>query len=253
MNKNLPKPIIIGHRGACALAPENTVASFKLAVEHKADFVELDAKLSLDGVVVVIHDQTVDRTTNGTGRVNQLPYDELRKLDAGSKFDKKYAGEKIPTLDEVFKAVGKDVFVNVELTNYESTKDSLVEKVVEVVKANNMEDRVLFSSFVPGNLIKAHRGLPNTPVAMLCLEGFAGILTRSFLTMGISPEFVHPYLADVTRQTVAWEHRRGRKVNVWTVNANEDILRMLDAGVDGIFTDDPLRARQLMNDFQKKS
>ena len=80
MIKNLTKPIIIGHRGACALAPENTIASFKLAVEHNADFVELDAKLSLDGMVVVIHDQTVDRTTNGTGRVNQLAFEDLRKL-----------------------------------------------------------------------------------------------------------------------------------------------------------------------------
>lgn len=253
MIKNLPRPIIIGHRGACALAPENTVASFKLAVEHKADFVELDAKLSLDGVVVVIHDQTVDRTTNGTGKVNQLAFDDLRKLDAGSNFDKKFAGEKIPTLDEVFKAVGKDVFINVELTNYESKSDSLVQKAVEVVKANNMEERVLFSSFFPVNLIKAHKLLPQVPVGMLCLAGPAGILTRSLLTMRFSPEYVHPYLKDVTRQLVEKEHRRGRKVSVWTVNKNEDIIHMLEADVDGIFTDDPLKARQLMDDFRKKS
>lgn len=253
MIKNLPNPIIIGHRGACALAPENTIASFQLAVQHQADFVELDAKLSLDGVVVVIHDQTVDRTTNGKGRVNQIAFDDLRKLDAGSKFDKKFAGEKIPTLDEVFKAVGKDVLVNVELTNYESKADDLVRKVIEVVKTNQMEERVLFSSFLPGNLIKAHNLLPEAPVGILCLEGPAGIFTRSFLMKAISPEFVHPYLQDVTWKTVKKEHRRGRKVNVWTVNADKDILRMFEAGVDGIFTDDPLKARQLLNNFQQKS
>jgi len=253
MIKNLPNPIIIGHRGACALAPENTIASFKLAVQHQADFVELDAKLSKDGVVVVIHDQTVDRTTNGKGRVNQMVFDDLRKLDAGSKFDKKFAGEKIPTLDEVFKAVGKDVFVNVELTNYESKADDLVRKVIDVVKANQMEDRVLFSSFFPGNLIKVHKLLPEAPVGILCLEGSAGFITRSSLMMSVSPELVHPYLADVTRETVEKEHRRGRRVNVWTVNEDKDIIRMFEAGVDGIFTDDPLKARQLLNNFQKKS
>jgi glycerophosphoryl diester phosphodiesterase len=253
MIKNLPELIVIGHRGACALAPENTISSFKLAVEHKADFVELDAKLSLDGQVMVIHDQTVDRTTDGSGRVNQLTFETLRKLDAGKKFDNKFAGEKIPTLDEVFKAVGRDVYVNVELTNYASKQDALVPKVVDIVKANKMESRVLFSSFLPLNLVTAQRLLPETPVAILCLEGAAGILTRSFLLKGISPEYVHPYLMDVTKGMVAKEHRRGRKVNVWTVNADADIRRMIEAGVDGIFTDDPLKTRKILDEVRKKS
>ena len=145
MFKNFSRPIIFGHRGACAHAPENTIASFKLAVEQHTDFIELDAKLSLDGQVMVIHDQTVDRTTNGTGAINQLTLAQLKEFDAGSKFDLKYTGEKIPTLDEVFKAVGKDVFVNVELTNYASQRDGLIPLVAEIVKTNHMEERVLFS------------------------------------------------------------------------------------------------------------
>jgi glycerophosphoryl diester phosphodiesterase len=245
-------PIIFGHRGACALAPENTIASFKLAVEHGADFIELDAKLSSDGEVMVIHDQTVDRTTNGTGRVNQLTLAQLKALDAGSKFNKKFAGEKIPTLDEVFKTVGKQIFVNVELTNYTSKNDDLVKKVVAVVKANKMEDRVLFSSFLPRNLVKAHELLPQAPVAILCLEAIPGIFSRSFALMKISPNIVHPFLMDVNSRSVTKEHKRGRRVHAWTVNADADIRRMVKVGVDGIFTDDPLKARKILNEILKK-
>jgi glycerophosphoryl diester phosphodiesterase len=239
-------PIVFGHRGACAHAPENTIASFKLAVEQGADFVELDAKLSLDGQVMVIHDQTVDRTTNGVGTVNQLTLAQLKELDAGSKFNIQFAGEKIPTLDEVFKAVGKEIFVNVELTNYSSKRDDLIPKVAEVVKANQMEDRVLFSSFLPGNLKRIHSLIPQAPVAILCLEGFAGIFSHSIFCLGISPKVVHPYLTDATKEMVKREHKRGRRVHVWTVNEEKDLREMINNGVDGIFTDDPLKARKLL-------
>jgi glycerophosphoryl diester phosphodiesterase len=239
-------PIIFGHRGACAHAPENTIASFRLAVDQGADFIELDAKLSVDDQVMVIHDQTVDRTTNGSGRVNKLTCAELQKLDAGSRFNAKFAGEKIPTLDEVFKAVGKDIFINVELTNYESKNDDLIPLVSEVVKNNQMEDRVIFSSFLPKNLAAIHKLLPQAPTAMLCLEGIAGWPTRSFLLLGVAPKLLHPYIADTTPALVAREHKRGRRVHVWTVNAEKDMENLIKMGVDGIFTDDPLKAKQIL-------
>lgn len=246
MFNNISHPIIFGHRGACAHAPENTVASFKLAVEQGADFVELDAKLSLDGQVMVIHDQTVERTTNGVGKVNQLTRAQLKEMDAGSKFDIMYAGEKIPTLDEVFKAVGKDIFVNVELTNYSSQTDELIPKVAEVVKANQMENRVIFSSFLPGNLKRIHSLIPQAPVAILCLAGFAGSFSRSFFCLGVSPKVVHPYLTDATTAMVKREHKRGRRVHVWTVNEESDFRHLIEIGVDGIFTDDPQKARTIL-------
>ncbi len=251
MFKQFQKPLIIGHRGACAHAPENTIASFKLAIEHQADFIELDAKLSLDGEVVVIHDQTVDRTTNGSGTVNQLTLAQLKELDAGGKFDSKFTGEKIPTLDEVFKAVGKEILINVELTNYSSQRDNLIPKVAELVKSNGMQERVLFSSFMPGNLKWMHKLLPDAPVALLCLEGFAGSFSRSVFCKGISPNIIHPYLADVNETYVSREHKRGRRVHTWTVNDPEDVARMIKAGVDGIFTDDPLASRKIMEEILK--
>jgi glycerophosphoryl diester phosphodiesterase len=240
------QPIIFGHRGACAHAPENTIASFQLAVEDGADFIELDAKLSKDQQVMVIHDPTVDRTSNGKGKVNELNVAELKALDAGSHFEARFAGEKIPTLDEVFKAVGKQIFVNVELTNYSSKNDDLIPLAAEVVKANQMEDRVIFSSFLPGNLAKIHKLVPQAPVAILCLEGIAGLLSRSFFCLGVSPKVVHPYLIDTTVALMKREHRRGRRVHVWTVNEEQDIERLLKLQVDGIFTDDPGKARKIL-------
>jgi Glycerophosphoryl diester phosphodiesterase len=149
-------------------------------------------------------------------------------------------------LDEVFKAVGEKIYVNVELTNYSSKQDALIPLVAEVVKANHMEDRVIFSSFLPGNLSKIHKLIPQAPVAILCLEGLAGALSRSFLFLGVSPKVIHPYLTDTTAASVNWEHRRGRRVHVWTVNENQDIERLLKIKVDGIFTDDPGKVRKIL-------
>jgi glycerophosphoryl diester phosphodiesterase len=238
--------VIFGHRGACALAPENTLSSFELAFAHLADAVELDAKLSKDNQVVVIHDQTVDRTTDGNGKVNALTLKDLKSLDAGSRFDKRFVGEKIPTLDEVFEQVGKKGYINVELTNYNSSKDALVEKVAQVVKLHNMESRVIFSSFLPKNLILIKKLLPNTPVGLLCLSGIGGLFSRSSIYRKISPEAIHPYKSDVTEPFVNREHEHGRRVHVWTVNEDIDLRRMFSLRVDGVFTDDPLKARKLL-------
>jgi glycerophosphoryl diester phosphodiesterase len=246
MFNQMNRPIIFGHRGACAHAPENTLASFRLAVEEGADFIELDAKLSKDNQVMVIHDPTVDRTTNGKGKVNELSLTELKTLDAGSHFDTKFASEKIPTLDEVFKAVGQKIYVNVELTNYSSKNDNLIALVAEVVKANQMEERVIFSSFLPKNLVNIHRLVPQAPTAILCLSGLYGLLSRSFLMLGTSPAMVHPYLMDTTAALVKREHRRGRRVHVWTVNEKSDIDHMIEIGVDGIFTDNPKFAKDIL-------
>ncbi|MHC1740021.1 MAG: glycerophosphodiester phosphodiesterase [Anaerolineaceae bacterium] len=241
------RPIVFGHRGACAHAPENTLASFRLAVEQGADFIELDAKLSKDNVVMVIHDPTVDRTTNGKGKVNALTLAELKKLDAGSRFDAKFAGESIPTLDEVFRAVGQQIYVNVELTNYSSKKDNLVQLVAKIVLANHMEDRVIFSSFYPENLVRIHELLPQAPTAILCLPGLPGLPFRSSLLLKTSPHLIHPFLSDVTEKMVMLEHNRERRVHVWTVNEANDIERLVKIGVDGIFTDDPLKAKKIIN------
>src|SRR3990170_7761080 len=134
MRTGTARPLIFAHRGASAYAPENTLAAFRLALDQGADGIELDAKLSADGEIVVIHDQTVDRTTPRKGRVDQLTLSELRKLDAGSWKGDVFSGEKIPALAEVFSAVGGKLKINVELTNYSSPQDGLANKVLALVR-----------------------------------------------------------------------------------------------------------------------
>ena len=109
-----------------------------------------------------------------------------------------------------------------------------------------MEDKVIFSSFYSGNLTKCKALLPNTPVAQLCLPGLLGTFTRSRFLQKISPQVVHPYLSDVSKSYVDKEHQAGRRVHVWTVNDEQDLKRMYAIGVDGVFTDDPLKARMVL-------
>jgi glycerophosphoryl diester phosphodiesterase len=239
MLESLPHPVIFAHRGASAHAPENTLAAFELALAQGADAIELDVKLSSDGQVVVHHDATVDRTTNGHGRVKDLPLAELKSFDAGSRFANQFNGEKIPTLDEVFETVGKRTFINVELTNYTTPGDELVETVCMLVKKHKLQKHILFSSFFASNLSKARSYLPDVPRGLLASPSLLGTWARSFgFTFG-KYQALHPYVKDMNQQQVARVHRLDRRVHVWTVNDEQDMRRLFGWRVDGIFTDDP--------------
>lgn len=246
MFEKFTSPMIFGHRGACAIAPENTIPSFELACEQGADAIELDVKLTSDQEAVVIHDQTVNRTTGGDGKVNQHTLADIKKLDAGIFKGEQYKGVQIPTLDEVFESMGKRILINVELTNYFSPQDKLIPIVAEIVKRHHLENDIFFSSFKSVNLDRMQQLLPETPVALLCSIGLLGVFARSSLYLKTSPSLIHPYLSDVDDQFVLREHQRGRRVHVWTVNQDADILRLAEIGVDGIFTDHPLRALRLL-------
>jgi glycerophosphoryl diester phosphodiesterase len=245
MLENWPRPLVIGHRGASAHAPENTLASFELAIRDKADAIEFDVKLSADKKIVIIHDPTVDRTTNGIGKVARMNLAALKELDAGGKFSENFKGERIPTLEEVFEQFGKQILMNVELTNYSTPFDDLVKRVVELVKAYKVEDRVIFSSFLARNLRLTRKLLPEVPCGLLVYSGWLGLFPRWF---GWKKRFqaLHPYLADVNPELVQSVHSSGKRIHVWTVNGKGELIRMLAYNVDGIFTDDPGMLRRLM-------
>ena len=239
MLTTLPTPIIFAHRGASAHAPENTLAAFDLAVEQGADGIELDVKLSSDGHVVVIHDPTVDRTTGAHGQVKDMSLDELRDLNAGSFFSEQFHDVKIPTLEEVFESLGNKVLINIELTNYTTRYDHLVESVCMLVKRFGFQKNVLFSSFLGANLAKARSYLPNVPTGLLALPGILGAWHRSFGFAFGKYDALHPNIQNVTQQHIYFVHRLNRRIHVWTVNEEQDMHRLFKWGVDAIFTDDP--------------
>ena len=240
-----PCPAVIAHRGDKDHAPENTLAAFKLAAEKGADAIEFDVKLTADEQVIVLHDQTVERTTNGTGSVSLLPLTVLRDLDAGAWFSEQFRGERIPTLEEVFETVGKRLFMNVELTNYATPGDNLVAKVVELVKKHDLQDRTLFSSFFIRNLRKARMLLPEVPRGLLTWSGLLGFWGRTFSWRG-NYFALHPHLPDVNHGLVQRVHAKGKRVHVWTVNTEEDMKKMIALGVDAFFTDNPGLALRLL-------
>jgi glycerophosphoryl diester phosphodiesterase len=249
--KHFMQPVIFAHRGASNYAPENTIAAFELAVTQGAEAIELDAKLCADGHVIVIHDQSLDRTTNGTGKVLETPLDALKELDAGRWFGENYQGESIPTLDEVFEAVGKRIFINVELTNYATPKDQLPDKVAALVKRHSLEQQILFSSFNPLALRKVHSLIPDIPLGLLALPGRSGAWARSWFGNFFVPyQALHPELKDTTLQMIKKQHDNKCRVHTWTVNKPGDLEQLFRWGVDGVFTDDVPLAQKIRAEVQ---
>lgn len=242
MLEKFPRPIVLAHRGDLAHAPENTIPSFQQAIQKGADGVELDVKLTSDGHVVVLHDATVDRTTDGRGRLTSLTLETVRSFDAGRWFDEKFLGTKVPLLEEVFETVGKQKLVNIELTNYSTPRDGLVDQVCKLIQRHDNQGQIIFSSFFASNLKRAGQQLPEVPRGLLAMPGLAGMWARSFGFMFGEYQALHPHLSSVDRQQVQRVHRLKRRVHVWTANTQAEILQLKEWGVDGIFTDDPQTA-----------
>jgi glycerophosphoryl diester phosphodiesterase len=221
----------IGHRGAKGYEPENTFVSFQKALDMQVDGIELDVHLSADGEIIVIHDESIDRTTNGKGFVNAL---SLRELNA-FRIDGKY---EIPTLKEVFDLVNQDCFINIELKSYEATDKvvSLIEKYV--AKKGWKYDRFLVSSF-DWNALQQ--------VAFLNDEIPIGVLTETDLDLAlafakfIQAKSIHPHFHLLTKENTAQMQEKGLQVFPWTINELEDIQKIKTFNVNGIITDFPNR------------
>ncbi|HEX2906482.1 MAG TPA: glycerophosphodiester phosphodiesterase [Phototrophicaceae bacterium] len=238
------KTLIFGHRGASGNAPMNTLPAFELAAEHGADGIELDVWLSKDGEVVVIHDTAVDKTTNGTGHIQQMSLAELQELDAGSWFAESFQGTRIPTLDEVFETVGKRLFINVELKSITVKTDGLEKAVAEKIRQHNLADCVIISSFNPFALRRFRREMPEVPIGFLYAPDIPRYL--QFILLGFPHEARHPSQDMVNAAYMAWARRRKYCVNVWTVNDPQRALELRDLGVNGIITDYPGKMREAL-------
>jgi glycerophosphoryl diester phosphodiesterase len=238
------KPLVLAHRGASAYAPENTLAAFNLAFELGADGVELDVSLTRDGIPVVIHDDTVDRTTNGHGAVNQFTLAELQQLDASNRMEK-YRGEKIPTLEQVLRAIGKRGLINIEIKSTGLKTDGVEGAVLAAIE-NTGAPRVLISSFNPLALRRMLLLDPRLPRGLLYAPRLPIFLRRAWLRPFARPAALHPHFSMVTREFVVWAHQRGYQVNTWTVDEPDVARRLIEWGVDGIITNKPDVVRKIV-------
>jgi glycerophosphoryl diester phosphodiesterase len=251
MSLSWGSPLIFAHRGASAHAPENTIAAFELAIQQNADVIELDTKLSADGHVVVIHDQSVDRTTNSSGQVSELTLASLRELDAGSHFSPTFHGEQIPTLEEVLEIFAGKILLNIELTNYRSPFDALPMKIAQILDQTNLETQILVSSFHPVPLRRFHHLLPSIPIGFLAKRGAAGAISRSWIGSALIPfQAIHPEKSDISAAFISKAHRAGKRVHTFTVNSADEMEKLSELKIDGIITDDPLLAHQVVGKSQ---
>ena len=232
------RPLILAHRGASASAPENTLAAFALAIEQGADGIELDVTRCATGEVVVMHDATVDRTTDGTGAVTALPLDALHGLDAGAWFGPGWSGERIPLLDEVLELVGGRLRINIEIKR-EGSGGGLEEQIAAQVRRHALQHEVIISSFSPRALRRIRHVAPELPRALLTALPAPLDLTLAWAEPLLAPTALHTHHGMASANMIRNAHRRGLRVNVWTVNEPAAMRRMIALEVDGIITDRP--------------
>lgn len=221
----------IGHRGACGHEPENTLRSFEKALELGVDMVELDVHLCQSGEVVVMHDETVNRTTNGKGPIREKRWSDLQLLEAGK-------GEKIPLLREVFDLVARRAKINVELKG-EKTAVPVVQLIREYTDRREWPyDDFLVSSANLKEIREVARLNHEIKIGLLPSKEVTDLIRMAATLHAYS---VHPHLKMVTEDFVESAHQKGVKVFVWTVNPPKEIQRMKSLKVDGIFSDYPDR------------
>lgn len=250
--------LVFAHRGGGGLYPENTLEAFEYSAKMGVDVLELDVHSTADGALVVLHDRTVSRTTNGQGEVNKLTLAEVKKLDAGFHFSTdggrtfpfRGKGVTIPTLEEIFDRLPAQTF-NVEPKQAEP---SIISPLCEIIRSRRKTDRVIVGSFRQTAMDEFRRACPEVATSATPSE------VTKFLAMyktGIASAYTPPMQAlqipqklgsmqIVTKDFVETAHRLNLQVHVWTINETTDMKNLIDAGVDGIMTDYPDRLLELL-------
>lgn len=231
---------VFAHRGAKMVAPENTLPAFEQALAMGVDGIELDVQRSKDGVLVVMHNFTVDETTDGQGRIADLTSAELRRLDAGSHFDASFSGVGVPTLEEVLALVGTQCRLNIEIKSMDPMGGYEVELLAEMIRAGNLYSTIIVSSFNPITLIKMRWFDRRIPLGLL----YGGtelpqFLREAWLSPILRPEAFHPHHSLIDAEYMAWAKELPAAVNTWTVNDVVEAQRLAALGVDTIISDVP--------------
>jgi glycerophosphoryl diester phosphodiesterase len=235
---NLKEKVVIAHRGASGYMPENTLASFLKAIELKADAIECDVHLSKDGIPIVIHDEELNRTTNGEGYVKDYSLIELKRLSAGyeNRFGNQFKDQKIPTLREVLEACKNKVGVVIEIKNGPFFYDEIEEKIIELIKDLNMEDWVVISAFDHQTVKKIKKLNKDLVTAVI----FSGCPVKPTLDCLLAyADGLHLEWCYLKPNVIKEAEEDNLFVNVWTVNNEENIKKMFFMNVNGVITDYP--------------
>lgn len=233
------RPLVWAHRGASRAAPENTLAAFRLAAELGADGIELDAQRCATGEVVVLHDESLGRTTGHASLLSETPWSTVRTLDAGARFSERFRGERVPLLAEVLAETPGTLLVNVELKCDRADDRGLTAAAVAVVREAGAEGRVLFSSFNPFCLWRARALAPEVQRALLFERDSSFPMRHALAAPALGAVSLHPEDVLATPAAVRSWRRRGYLVAPWTVDDPERAQALQDAGATGIITNVP--------------
>ena len=235
-------PLLFGHRGCSAVAPENTIAAFQKILDHRIPGVELDIQIARTGELVVCHDSNLKRTTGKDALIRETDLDEIRSLDAGSWFSPDFSGEGIPLLDEVLDLLGNEVYYDIEIKHWDRDGGELERKAVETIQRRGIRERTLLSSFNPYSVKAVRRLDPTLHTAHIYTRhtGFPWYLSTGAGRLICRPEVLKPNRHRINSWSVFWKKRVLRYPLVaWTEDDLEAARRYLELGVDGIITNVP--------------
>lgn len=244
-------PLVLAHRGANKVAPQNTLPAFEKAIQFNADGIETDVHLCKDGEIVICHNYTVDATSNGKGSIDEMTFAELRELDFGSYFSSDFKDVTLPTLAELLTLVKNMQLINIEIKSPQKDND-LVKRVVEEVYKFGVEKNSIISCFNPECIKQVKDIDKNIKTALLYEDDELG---NEIMTFGVAKycqqlkaDAAHPHRNLITHKEIIDLHNLGIAVNPWTVNLKEDIIKLTNWGCDALITDIPDYCRQVLKE-----
>jgi glycerophosphoryl diester phosphodiesterase len=245
------KPLVYAHRGASGYAPENTMSAFKMAVELGSNGIECDVQMTKDGRLVICHDETVDRTTNGKGFIKDLNYDEIRELDAGGWFDSGFKNERIPQFSELLKLVSyTGLLLNIEIKSGIVQYPGIEQKVLAEVAAFGIQSRVIISSFNHYAIKECKNINPSVKTGALYMEG---LFEPWNYMKSLGCECAHPFYMAMVPAISKELKARGYILNAFTVNDPKISIELAKMGVDGIITNYPDRILEALKDREESA
>ncbi|PMC35675.1 glycerophosphodiester phosphodiesterase [Bacillus sp. UMB0899] len=258
------KLLNVAHRGASGHAPEHTIAAYELGEEMKGDYIEIDLQMTKDGHLIAMHDETVNRTTNGTGLVKEKTLEEIKELDAGSWFNEKYPeyakeeyeGLQVPTLEEVFERFGRGADYYIETKSpdvYPGMEEKLLELLEEykLTGVNGRSSHVIIQSFSQESLLKMHE--LNSQIPLVQLKSYRSPATITDEEIKEIKEYavgVGPNFARIDQAYVEKVRENGLHIHPYTINEKDDLRKALEWGVTGVFTNFPDRFNEVLKEFK---